>query len=59
MKNSAPNEENQISTEQLENAQENSSSNVNVDDGSGEVLGLVIGGIAEVAVDLIGSIFED
>lgn len=55
MKNSAPNEENPISTEQLEDAQKNSQ-DANVDDGgSGEILGDVL----EVAVDLVSSIFED
>lgn len=55
MKNSAPNEENQISTEQLEDAQKNSQ-DANVDDGSG---GEILSGVVDVAVDLIGSLFED
>lgn len=57
MKNSAPNEENQISTEQLEDAQRNSQNDTaNVDDGSG---GEILSGVVDVAVDLIGSLFED
>lgn len=57
MKNSAPNEENQISTEQLEDAQRNSQNdNANVDDGSG---GEILSGVVDVAVDLIESLFED
>ncbi|MBR5912902.1 MAG: hypothetical protein IKZ58_00845 [Selenomonadaceae bacterium] len=59
MKNSAPNEdeENQISTEQLEDAQRNSQNdNANIDDGSG---GEILSDVLEFAVDLVGSLFED
>ena len=53
IKNFAPNEENQTSTEQLEDAQKNSQ-DANVDDG-----GVDLGDVLEVAVDFVSSFFED
>ncbi len=53
MKSPTPNEENQPSTEQLEDAQKNSQ-DANVDDS-----GVDLSDVLEVAVDFVSSFFED
>lgn len=58
MRNFAPNEESQNSTEQREDVQGNSQENstANTDDSG---VGDVVGGMVEVALDIFGGIFED
>ena len=54
MKNFAPNEENQSSTEQLEDAQKNSP-DANVDDSGGVDLGEIVAD----TIDLLSGFFDD